>query len=300
MKSGELSSMIHNDRDKFLKLVDRIASLTGFYTPLIEKDYYLTLILSRINELSGDLIFKGGTCLNKIYYYYYRLSEDLDFSMLLPEHATTRSKRRKCMQPVKDNIKAFAKVLGMRIEGTEKAGRNESKQYIYYFVYDPVTVPAEQTIKFEIGLRFNPILVPEMRAVQHKFLHSFTGEPLFDSGKVNCLSLNEIVSEKLRAAALRKTIAPRDFYDLDFVLRNNFNLADKEVMDLFKQKLKEDSSNTDLIKYRVNLGRSEAEIKDMRSRIKEELFDVLTESERLNFDLDKALERINKAMEKVK
>lgn len=299
MKSGELSSMIHNDKDKFLKLVDQIASLTGFYTPLIEKDYYLTLILSQINELCGDLIFKGGTCLNKIYYSYYRLSEDLDFSMLLPEYTTTRSNRRKCMQSVKDNIEEFAKGLGMRIEGTEEAGRNESRQYIYYFVYDPVTTPSEQTINFEIGLRFNPILGPEMRAVQHKFLHPFTGEPLFDSGDVNCLSLNEIISEKLRAAALRETIAPRDFYDLDFVLRNDFNLADKEVMDLFKQKLKEDSSDADVKKYRVNLGRSEAEIKDMRSRIKPELFDVLTESERLNFDLDKALERINKAMEKV-
>ncbi|MBU4204495.1 MAG: nucleotidyl transferase AbiEii/AbiGii toxin family protein [Acidobacteria bacterium] len=56
------------------------ANRTGFRASLIEKDYYLTLILSKINELSQDLIFKGGTCLNKIYYSYYRLSEDLDFS----------------------------------------------------------------------------------------------------------------------------------------------------------------------------------------------------------------------------
>ena len=185
----------------------------------------------------------------------------------------------------------------MRIEGAENAGRNESKQYVYYFVYDPVTMPSEQTVKFEIGLRFNPILETEMRPVQHKFLHPFTGEPLFDGGKVNCLSLNEIVSEKLRAAALRLTIAPRDFYDLDFILRNKFNLGNKEVTELFKKKLKEDDADTNLIKYRVNLGRSDAEIKDMRSRIKNELFDVLTPSERENFELDKALGRINKAME---
>ena len=72
MKNGESLSMIHNDKDKFFKLINRIASLTGFYAPLMEKDYYLTLILSRINELSENLIFKGGTCLNKIYYSYYR------------------------------------------------------------------------------------------------------------------------------------------------------------------------------------------------------------------------------------
>ena len=38
----------------------------------------------------------------------------------------------------------------------------------------------------------------------------------------------------------------------------------------------------------------------MRSRVENELFDVLTTDERKNFDLDKALERINRAMEKVK
>ncbi len=299
MKDGDPSLMIHNDKDKFRDLVDRTASLTGFYAPLMEKDYYLTFILSRINDLCEDLIFKGGTCLNKIYYSYYRLSEDLDFSMRLPEYTTTRGNRRKCIQLVKDNIESFAKKLGLRLEGADKAGRNESKQYVYYFVYDPVTVPSEQTIKFEIGLRFNPILKPEARSVQHKFLHPFTGEPLFDAGKVNCLSLNEIVSEKLRAAALREIIAPRDFYDLDFILRNGFKLGNKEVMDLFKKKIAEDGGDTDLKKYRMNMGRSDAEIKDMRSRIKTELFEVLTKEEQQNFDLNSALERINKAMEGV-
>jgi predicted nucleotidyltransferase component of viral defense system len=297
MKSGGQSLMIHNDKDKFRDLVDRTASMTGFYAPLMEKDYYLTYILSRINDLCEDLIFKGGTCLNKIYYSYYRLSEDLDFSMRLPEYTTTRGNRRKCIQLVKDNIESFAKDLGFRLEGTQKAGRNESKQYVYYFVYDPVTTPSEQTIKLEIGLRFNPILKPEERVIQHKFLHPFTGEPLFDAGKVNCLSLNEMVSEKLRAAALRETIAPRDFYDLDFILRNNFDLTNQEVMGLFKEKIKEDGGDTDLRKYKVNMGRTDTQIKDMRGRIEAELFDVLTADERKNFNLDAALARINKAME---
>lgn len=300
MKNGKQLSMIHNDKDKFSKLVDRIASQTGFYAPLMEKDYYLTLLLSRINELSEDLIFKGGTCLNKIYYVYYRLSEDLDFSMRLPDYTTTRGNRRKSIQPVKDNIETFAKQFGMRVEGVENVGRNESKQYIYYFVYDSAMVPTEQTIKFEIGLRFNPIDKTKIQAVQHKFIHAFTGEPLFEGGKINCLSLNEIVSEKLRAAALRLKIAPRDFYDIDFIIRHGFDLINKNVMALFKKKIEEDGGDTDLSKYRVNLGRSNDEIKDMKSRIKDELFGVLTVGERKNFNLDEALRRINKAMEKIK
>jgi predicted nucleotidyltransferase component of viral defense system len=291
--------MIHDNREEFIKILERASKKKEFLLPLLEKDYYLTLILSRVHELSEDLIFKGGTCLNKVYYAYYRLSEDLDFSMKLPSYEATRAQRRKCIQPIKDNIVNFAIRLGMKIDDLTNSGRNESKQYVYNLVYQSVLRPIKAKIKFEIGLRFNPLASIEKRQVQHNFLHPFTGEPLFDGGKVFCLSLNELASEKLRAAANRKKIAPRDFYDLDFLLRNKFDLANRDVMVLFKKKLAEDKADTDLLKYRINLGRSDAEISDMRLRIENELFDVLTPGERKNFNFDKALERINKAIESV-
>ena len=292
--------MIHKNKDEFVKTLERAAKKKGFLVPLLEKDYYLTLILSRVHELSEDLIFKGGTCLNKVYYAYYRLSEDLDFSMKLPRYEATRGERRKCIQPVKDKISKFVEQFDMKIVDSGNPGRNESKQYVYYFSYQSALRPNEGQVKFEIGLRFNPIDLVEKRQVHHTYTHPFTGEPLFDGGKVVCLSLNEIVSEKLRAAALRETIAPRDFYDLDFIIRNKFNIADGEVVKLFKKKIEEDGGDTDLTKYYVNMGRKSVEIEDMRFRIKAELFDVLSPVERDNFDLDKALERINKAMEGVK
>lgn len=292
--------MIHENKEEFIKALGRASKKKGFLLPLIEKDYYVTVIMSKVHELSDNLIFKGGTCLNKVYYAYYRLSEDLDFSMKLPQYEATRTQRRKCIQPIKDRIEKFVKQFGMKIDDAGNPGRNESKQYVYYLIYQSALRSVEAKIKFEIGLRFNPIDPIEKHQIQHAFLHPFTGEPLFDGGKVNCLSLNEIVSEKFRAAALRLKIAPRDFYDLDFILRNDFGLADKEVVGLIRKKFEEDKADTDLSKYRVNLGRSDTEIKDMRSQIKEELSEALTPKERENFNLDTALKRINKVMEKVK
>ncbi len=291
--------MIHNNKEDFTKVIELAAKKKGFLPLLMEKDYYLTLILSRAHELSEDLIFKGGTCLNKVYFSYYRLSEDLDFSMQLPASTLTRGIRRKAIQPVKDKIKKFIEQFGIKLDETEEPGRNESKQYLYYFVYQSVVSPGEGRIKFEIGLRYNPILKTEKYKVQHHFLHPFTEEVLFEGGEVRCLALKEVVAEKLRAAATRKTIAPRDFYDLDFILRNGFKIADPEVMELFQKKLAEDRADTDLAKYYVNLGRKDEEIKDMRSRIQEELFEVLTAEERKNFDLDSALKRINNALKTV-
>ena len=291
--------MIHENKDEFIKALGRASKKKGFLLPLIEKDYYLILILSRIYELSENLVFKGGTCLNKVYYVYYRLSEDLDFSMILPKHEATRGQRQKCIQPVKDKIENFIEQFGMRLDDTGNPGRNESRQYIFYFVYQSALREVEAKIKLEIGLRFNPLDSIKKRPVQHVFLHPFTGDPLFDGGQINCLSLNELIAEKLRAGAIRKIIAPRDFYDIDFVLRNKFDLTNKEVITMFKKKLQEDDADTDLGKYKKNLGRSDEEIKDMNSRIETELFDVLAPEERKNFDLSTALKRINRAMEAI-
>ena len=93
--------MLHKNRDDFLRVLENTSARTGFPLLLIEKDYYLTVILSGIHTLSNDLVFKGGTCLNKVYYSYYRLSEDLDFTLRLPSDPPSRAVKQKGIKPIK-------------------------------------------------------------------------------------------------------------------------------------------------------------------------------------------------------
>lgn len=266
---------------------------------MLEKDYYITIILSKINfDLSNELIFKGATCLSKIYYTYYRLSEDLDFSIKLPANNVTRGQRRKVIKPVKDLIESFADKLGLKVEGEERAGHNESRQYIYYLVYSSLVLNSNQSVKLEISLRFNPISPIVKKEIRHKFLQPFTGEPLINTGTINCLSLKELVSEKLRAAATRLNIASRDFYDLGYLIKSGFDFKDEEFLKLFQSKLKEEGFSTDLKDFRYNLGRTEKEINDMRSRLKDELFPLLPFKERTSFNIQNVLDYFNKILKK--
>jgi predicted nucleotidyltransferase component of viral defense system len=292
--------MIHSSKDEFLKVLERASGQTTYPLSLLEKDYYITLILSGISESSGNLIFKGGTALSKIYYSYYRLSEDIDFSMKLPEKGATRTIRRNLIKPFKEKIRSYVKHFGLDIRDVERAGHNESAQYIYYVDYESAILGRKQSIKLEIGLRFNPFLPVSKRKVNHQFLHPFTKEPLFDGGEINCFALKELVAEKMRAAATRLTIAPRDFYDLDYLIRAGFDFKDPDLWSLFKKKLIEDGRDPDLNKYRVNTGRTIKEIAGMQSRIEAELMDVLTREEKTSFNLQKSLARINKVFENAK
>jgi len=286
--------MLHSNKDEFLKILERASAQTGFPLRLLEKDYYITVVLSGINELSNDLVFKGGTCFSKIYYSYYRLSEDLDFTLKLSTDNATRSVRRNAIKPIKEVIRPFLKRFNMSIQNLDKAGHRESTQYIYYLDYDSAVLNKKESIKIEIGLRFNPLRPVATQEVNHKFLHPFTKEPLFDAGSVNCLALKELVAEKLRASATREIIASSDFYDLGFLLREKFNFNDKEQLELFRKKLEEDGFLSDLSKYRVNLGRTDKEIDEMMSRIEDELFSVLTLEEQKSFNMLKTLDELNK------
>ncbi|MGB3477550.1 MAG: nucleotidyl transferase AbiEii/AbiGii toxin family protein [bacterium] len=285
--------MLHSNKDEFLKVLERTSAQTGFPLRLLEKDYYISIVVSDINELSKDLMFKGGTCLSKIYYSYYRLSEDLDFTLKLSGDKSTRTVRKNAIKPIKKQIRSFLKKYDMSIKDLDKAGHRESKQYIYHLDYESVVLNKKESIKLEIGMRFNPLLPAVTKKINHKFLHPFTKEPLFDTKSVNCLALKELVAEKLRAAATRRVIAGRDFYDLGYLLREKFNFKDKEVLELFRKKLEEDNFSSDLKKYRINLGRVDKEIKEMMSRIEDELFPVLTLNEQKSFDMVKTLDELN-------
>lgn len=292
--------MLHSNKDEFLKILGRASAQTGFPLRLLEKDYYITVVLSGINELSNNLVFKGGTCFSKIYYSYYRLSEDLDFTLKLSTDNATRSVRRNAIKPIKEVIRPFLRRFNMSIQNLDKAGHRESTQYIYYLDYDSAVLNKKESIKLEISLRFNPLRPVVIKEVNHKFFHPFTKEPLFGAGSVNCLALKELVAEKLRAAATRKIIASRDFYDLGFLLREEFNFSDKEQLELFRKKLEEDGFSSDLSKYRVNLGRTDKEIDEMMSRIEDELLPVLTLDEQKSFNMPKTLDELNKVFEGIR
>ena len=60
----------------------------GFTLGQKEKDYAQHWMLSFLSRTGFDGVFKGGTCLSKIYYSYYRLSEDMDFTLKLAGKST--------------------------------------------------------------------------------------------------------------------------------------------------------------------------------------------------------------------
>ena len=65
------------------RFAESLAAASGnLPVALVEKDVWITYVLREIYSLpeSKFLAFKGGTCLVKAYFGYYRFSEDIDLT----------------------------------------------------------------------------------------------------------------------------------------------------------------------------------------------------------------------------
>ena len=49
------------DRRLLLDIITTVSNISGVRTDIIEKDYYVTLILRELSETSLPAVFKGGT-----------------------------------------------------------------------------------------------------------------------------------------------------------------------------------------------------------------------------------------------
>lgn len=76
---------LHRDKFSFLNIIGLIHGVTGIREDILEKDYYVTLLLRELSEKQETLpaYFKGGTALYKAQKSIRRFSEDIDLTICI-------------------------------------------------------------------------------------------------------------------------------------------------------------------------------------------------------------------------
>jgi predicted nucleotidyltransferase component of viral defense system len=232
-----------SDPDVFRESLSYSEADTGFTRSLIERDYFCSLLLQYFFGSETSLVFKGGTCLSKVYVNFYRLSEDLDF--IIPVAAnSTRTQRSTMIAPVKTVFNNAPSVIpGVEVSEV-LAGHNNSRQYIGYFAYRSALVEKVERIKIEIGLR-EPVLLPsEPREASTIAINPFNNRTLVPSFTVSAMALHEMYAEKFRAAMTRREPAIRDFFDLSYAIhKGGLNIQDPDFLKMIRLKLEVPGNN---------------------------------------------------------
>ncbi len=57
---------LHEGKETFKEFIEQVAEDTGHAATVIEKDYYVTMILRLLSQKLLNVVFKGGTSIKKI------------------------------------------------------------------------------------------------------------------------------------------------------------------------------------------------------------------------------------------
>lgn len=276
---------LHEDKDLFREAISFTTSVTKFPQRLIEKDYYCSVLLHYFSG-SKDLVFKGGTCLAKVHANFYRLSEDLDFVIPMPVESG-RSQRRNVIKPLKESFEKLEDELGIFRISDPLTGANQSTQYIGTIEYNSTLSDGVETIKFEVGLREPLYEETELMNSRTILLNPVNNRPMVPEMQFICISKREAFAEKFRAALTRRDVAIRDYFDIDYAVRElELNTVEPELIELVKKKLAVPGND--------EIDVSSNRLETLRKQLDAELKPVLREEDFKQFDLERAYRIVNK------
>ena len=124
---------LHEDRNAFKVLLNNIHERTGYREDVLEKDYYVMLILEELSEKQQQGLpayFKGGTALYKALKTTNRFSEDIDISVDTRECSRTQSDKR-----LEQSAKKY---VSLRRNVDESVSHRS--EVIAVYEYEPVSV----------------------------------------------------------------------------------------------------------------------------------------------------------------
>lgn len=114
---------LHEDREQFLDAIRMMAMHTEVSEIVVEKDYYVTMILRLLSQKLPFVVFKGGTSLSKCHMIIKRFSEDIDITI---DTSLSQGQKKK----VKYTLVEIAEELGMNISNLEKTrSRRDYNRY---------------------------------------------------------------------------------------------------------------------------------------------------------------------------
>jgi predicted nucleotidyltransferase component of viral defense system len=222
--------------------INRIAREQGVPPSTIDKDWVLSHVLAalfRQDWARETLLFKGGTCLKKCYFPGYRFSEDIDFTILKEDFLLTQQVVQQVIveitektgirfapfniQPIVSRNRLFGYTALLKFRGADH--RNDQE-------------PPENTERWHTMIKVEMtwhelILFPvEMPPIHHPYSDSLQVSAI----TVPCYHLFEVMAEKLRATIQRSYPAPRDYYDLWYLLQNLKSDSLPEIIHAFREK----------------------------------------------------------------
>ncbi|MBQ5953038.1 MAG: nucleotidyl transferase AbiEii/AbiGii toxin family protein [Lachnospiraceae bacterium] len=214
---------LHENKEEFRNAVLYTAEKEKLIPAVIEKDYYVTLILKGLKEKLPFIVFKGGTSLSKCYKVIRRFSEDIDVTV---DIKLSQSQ----MVEVKKAVKAVAEELYLWIPNIEET-RSRRSYNKYLLAYDPIAEKLNDDLQ--------PAVILETSFAEVSFptvvlpVHSYIGDMMQTEApeEVESLGLHPF---DMKVQGLERTLIDKIFAVCDYYLKGDVRRHSRHIYDIYK------------------------------------------------------------------
>ncbi len=242
---------LHRDRETFKDMVGQAADSSSRTPAVVEKDYYVTLILKLLSEQLAECVFKGGTSLSKGFHVIDRFSEDIDITF--KEHIG-EGRRKKLKNVV---LREISEELGMPIANWEET-QSDRDYNAYLFSYESVfglqddRLPQYVKLETALGSYSFPTQTVEIR--------NYIGDYLEGRGRTDLAERFSLGRFSMNLQSLERTYIDKVFALCDYYLQGKSKRYSRHLYDIFKL--------TPLIEFNDGFTELVREVREHRSKMR--------------------------------
>lgn len=213
---------LYQDVELFSQIVNKISKEKGINEAIIEKDYFVSLILKQIAKENKNIVFKGGTSLSKCFGLINRFSEDIDISC---EHKLSQSE----IKNINHSIVKIVKDLGFTLVNEKEilSGMDYNKFEIAYpSLYKSNGLKQDVIIETVFSINAYPI--------ENMFASNIIYEYLEDNNLLDKVVFEEIVPFIVKTQSITRTFVDKVFALCDYYLNKDITEHSRHLYDLYK------------------------------------------------------------------
>ena len=214
---------LHEDKKRFSYIINRVSYQTGRMGKMIEKDYYVTMILRLLSSEMPFVVFKGGTSLSKCYKIISRFSEDIDVTV---DQNLSQGQKKKLKYGIVDAVQQ----MGLEILNlNETRSRRDYNRYIV--AYESVLPKLNETVQPVIYLEtsFTTIAFPTVIMP----VDSMIGDML-KAKAPELLERYGLNAFCMKVQGLDRTLVDKVFAVCDYYLQNRVRKHSRHLYDIYK------------------------------------------------------------------
>ena len=215
---------LHKDWELFQEVVSSASAALGIPVPVVEKDYYVTMILKLLAEKADGCVFKGGTSLAKCHHVIKLFSEDIDITFT---DKLTQGQRKKLKNNIIDSI---SKELELPISDWDKA-RSRRDYNCYTFQYEPIDgyIPESLILGVKMEVSLASVAFPVVQMPVDSYVFQFLQEENM-----------EIIEEyglqpfPMTIQNIDRTLADKVFALCDYYMEGKIKRHSRHIYDIYK------------------------------------------------------------------